>query len=67
MADPLVFVAIWWVVMGGTAAGVADYKSLNWSDEPWNYDMFYMKYFRNNGKQIKSIGIFVRITLFCIF
>merc|ERR1719483_195613 len=49
MADPLVFVAIWWVVMGGTAAGVADYKSLNWSDEPWNYDMFYMKYFRNNG------------------
>jgi len=49
MADPLFFIAVWWVVIGGTAAGAAKYQTLNWHDEPWNYDMFYMRYFRDNG------------------
>jgi len=49
IADPLIFVALYWWIVGGTAAGVATYSDLNWRDEPWNYDMFYMKYFRDNA------------------
>jgi len=49
MSDPLFFIAIWWLLIGGIGASTADFKSLAWKDEPWNYDMFYMRYFRDKG------------------
>jgi len=49
MADLLFWIPVYWCVVGGTAASVSTYKDLNWKDEPWNYDMFYMRYFRDKG------------------
>lgn len=49
IATPLHFIAVYFALLGGIGASNASYKDLCWNDEPWNYDMHYVKYFRNNG------------------
>jgi len=49
IAWPLHFLAMYTMIIGGTAAANATYSDLNWHDDPWNYDIHYMKYFRDNG------------------
>lgn len=49
MANPVYFWAFWFWVVGGIGAANASYKNLVWWDEPWNYDMHYVKYFREHG------------------
>jgi len=48
-AWPLHFLAMYTMMIGGTAAANASYKDLNWHDDPWNYDIMYQKYFRDHG------------------
>eukprot|EP00494_Astrolonche_serrata_P024567 UN24826 len=43
MAWPLHFLWFWTLIVGGSAASIASYQMLNWEDDPWNYDMHYMK------------------------
>jgi len=49
VAQPLIFVVFWFAFVGTCGANFATYKALAWSDEPWNYDIFYMKYYRDHG------------------
>lgn len=49
MASPIYFWAFWFWVLSGTGSQLATYSNLCWEDEPWNYDIHYARYFRNNG------------------
>jgi len=48
-STPLYGWAFYFWLIGGTAAATASYADLVWTDDPWNYDMHYMKYYRTNG------------------
>jgi len=49
MAWPLNFFAIYFCFIGTIGSSNASFKDLNWEDEVWNYDMHYMRYFRDYG------------------
>lgn len=49
LADPLLFVVFWFFLLGSIGAQHGTYRNLCWHDEPWNYDMHYMRYYRDKG------------------
>jgi len=57
-AMPLFFFTAYFFLLGGAAANVSksSYWYLQWECEPWNYDMHYVRYYRNKGTTHSAAG-----------
>jgi len=57
-AMPLFFFTVYFTFLGTVSSSVSksNYWYLQWECEPWNYDMHYVRYYRNKGTTHSAAG-----------